>query len=55
MIMPADSVYMNIPVVILYDAATRGSVALNFQLVPTVDFELGELTLRKGRYLFSNY
>ena len=55
MIIPADSVYMNIPVVILYDAETKGSVALNFQLVPTDDFELGELTLRKGRYSYSNY
>ena len=55
MIIPADSVYMNIPVVILYDAETKGSVALNFQLVPTNDFELGELTLRKGRYSYSNY
>ena len=44
-----------VPVVILYDAETKGSVALNFQLVPTDDFELGELTLRKGRYSYSNY
>ena len=55
MIIPAEAVYMNIPVVILYDAETKGSVALNFQLVPTNDFELGELTLRKGRYSYSNY
>lgn len=52
MVIPADSVYMNIPVVILYDAGAKRRVALNFRLVPTDDFELGVLTLLKGRCLY---
>ena len=55
MVIPADSVHMNIPVVILYDTGTRGSVALNFKLVSTDDFELGMPTLLKGRCMYSNY
>ncbi len=55
MVVPADSVYMDIPVVILYDADTRGSVALNFRLVATDDFEIGMPTLSKGHFIWSNY
>lgn len=55
MIIPADSVYMNIPVVILYDTEKKGSFVLNFELVPTEDFELGVPTLLKGKYSISNY
>lgn len=55
MIIPADSVYMNVPVVILYDTEKKGTFVLNFELVPTDDFELGMPSLSKGMYRISNY
>lgn len=56
MVIPADSIYMNIPVIVTYDMTVKGSFVLDFKLVETEDFEVGnQRELSKGKLSISNY
>lgn len=55
MIMPKDSSAVNIPVVIKYDVNTSASLNLYLRLLPTEDFELGQIGWTRGKVSFSNY
>lgn len=55
MVIPADSSAVNIPVVVKYDVNTKASINLYLRLLPTEDFELGQVGWTKAKVSYSNY